>query len=62
MSKDSFVSNNSVKHTKKRTVPFQTIQSGISTQFQCQKTVLFQTIQFSIQKKKEQFHFTQYAV
>ena len=31
-----------------KTVPFQTIQFSISTQFQCQKTVLFQTIQFYI--------------
>ena len=31
-----------------KTVPFQTVQFTIITQFKCKKTVLFQAIQFSI--------------
>ena len=45
MSSNSFNSKNSVQYTK--TVPLQTIQFSISTQFKCQ-TFLFQAFQFCI--------------
>ena len=73
---NSFISNNKVLHNYRffasaqlnvKTVPFQTIQFIVSTQFQCKKKVPFQTIQFSIStefqcKKKKQFHFKQFSL
>ena len=44
-----------------KTILFQKIQFGISTQFKCKKKVLFQTIQFSISHHHHHHHIVSLA-